>query len=112
MNGGDGRLEMILLTGGPTLTETAWNTVDAAEYSGGFRIDARSGSTGTAHFVTVLGIDGAVTSAGLAGGTVTVDGARAITVTFPDDGGPPSVTVAGRSVTLRNDVDPQPLLRP
>ncbi|MGE0789070.1 MAG: heparinase II/III family protein [Sandaracinaceae bacterium] len=118
MTGARGRLDVFYALGASAPTETAWNAVDGAEYSGGFRVDARASATGDAHFVTVLGIDGAVSaaSASSAGGTTTATvttGAGTLSVAFPDDGGPPTViTASGRTVTFDDAIEPQPLLAP
>ncbi len=117
MIGTDGRLDAFFVLGAGTPTETAWSAVDAAEYSGGHRLDVPASAAGDAHLVTVLGIDGAVTSASAttAAGVTTVTiatGAGAHTIAFPDDGGPPTVTTPSRTVTFDDAVEPQPLLAP
>lgn len=117
MDGGEGRLDLFVLGGAGAPTETSWSSIDGAEYSGGFRLDARSSSTGTAHIVTVLGIDEVVSAATLesAGGAsiarLTTSGG-AVSVSFPDGGGAPTVTLPSRTVTFDDAIEPQPLLAP
>ena len=118
MVGSHGRLDAFFVLGAGTPTETSWGTIDPVEYpGGGFRLDVPASAAGDAHFVTVLGIDGAVAAASAtsAGGTTTVTittGAVPLTVAFPDAGGAPTVTASGRTVTFDDAVEPQPLLAP
>lgn len=117
MTGASGRLDVSFVLGAGTPTEASWNAIDGGEYSGGFRVDAPASSTGDAHMVTVLGIDGAVTSASAAsaGGTTTVmlvTSGGALSVAFPDAGGAPTVVMPSRTVTFDDAIEPQPLIAP
>lgn len=99
-----------------TITSVAWPTEDP-DMSGGVRLDVSNAAGTSARFVTVLGIDGAVSaasaSASAGGVTVTITHTGgALTVTFPDVGTGASASIDGTPVTFSGVVEEQPLMAP
>jgi hypothetical protein len=98
------------------ITEVSWPAEDP-DMSGGVRLDVASPAGTSARFVTVLGIDGAVTAATAtaAAGSLTVAVTHtggALTVTFPDSGVGASASIDGASVTFDGTIEEQPLFAP
>ena len=117
MDGASADLDVrVVFPAAAAITEVSWPAEDA-DMSGGFRLDVRAAAGTSARFVTVLGIDGAVTaaSATAAGGGIDVSVTHtggSLTVSFPDVGDGATASLGGASVTFEGTVEPQPLLAP
>jgi hypothetical protein len=93
---------------GGTMAVTSMKSVDATDFTGGFRLDETM-PAGDNHYLHVISIDGAASAvtAGTDGVTLTVGG-KAVVVQFTRDGVGGSVSIDGQSTTLAAGVDKLP----
>ncbi len=91
-----------------------WSAVDS-DMNGGYRVEISSQGAAEAVFITVLGVDGAVTGvtpAGVDGVSVALSAGGTLTVTFEASTEGATIEAPGFDATVGPGVDPIPLLAP